>query len=64
MEEKKQNETVQRIVTDCPDSLDIGTPGKGGAIKVYGNASDKETYQKKLDNMLELRANAQAKMGE
>ena len=56
-------ETLNKTIQLDPDSLEIGTPGKGGAIKVYGNASDKEVFQKKLDNMLELRANAQAKMG-
>lgn len=57
-------EEIKKIITENPDSLDIGTPGKGGAIKVYGNAANKEEFQKKVENMLEIRANAQSKMGE
>jgi hypothetical protein len=58
MEETK----VQKIVTENPDSLEIGTPSKGGAIKVYGNFSDKEIFRAKIDNALELRTYANSKI--
>lgn len=51
MEETK----IQKIVTENPDSLEIGTPSKGGVIKVYGNFSEKEIFKVKIDNALELR---------
>ena len=58
MEETK----IQKIVTENPDSLEIGTPSKGGAIKVYGNFGDKEIFRVKIDNALELRTHANSKI--
>ena len=55
-------ETKQKIITENPDSLEIGTPSKGGAIKVYGNFSDKEIFKTKIDNALELRSYANSKI--
>lgn len=43
-------ESIQKLVTENPDSFEIGTPGKGGAIKVYGDFSDLEAFKKKVDN--------------
>ena len=40
--------------TEYPDSLDIGTPSKGGNIKVYFNASDKEDAEKRISNAIDL----------
>jgi hypothetical protein len=57
-------ETMQKIVTENPDSIEIGTPSKGGVIKVYGNFSEKEVFKSKIDNALELRSYAVSKMGE
>jgi len=34
---------------EYPDSVEFGTP-KGGKIKVYFNASDKEDAEKRLEN--------------
>ena len=50
-----------RIVTENPDKLEIGTPAKGGAIKVSGDFNDPEAFKKKIDNAIEVRkyANAQ-----
>jgi len=36
------------------DSIDIGTPGKGGAIKVYGDTGDPDDYQRRIDNAVAL----------
>ena len=49
-------------VNDNPDSLEIGTPSKGGAIKVYGNFDDKEEFKKKLKNAKEVREFANANL--
>jgi hypothetical protein len=38
-----------------PDSIEIGTPGKNGCIKVYGSFSDPEAFKKKIDNCQEVR---------
>ncbi len=54
-------ESTQRIITENPDSIVIGTPAKEGAIKVYGDSSKPEEFKKKIDDMIEIRkyANAQ-----
>lgn len=61
--ESETMETTTKIINDSPDSLEIGTPSKGGAIKVYGNATDKEAFVAKIDAMLEIREYASRKMG-
>ena len=47
-------EQIQIIKTENPDSLEIGG-SKEGKIKVYGNADNKDAFQKKIKTMLELR---------
>ncbi len=46
------------------DSLEIGTPGRGGCVKVYGNFSDPEAFKAKLDIAFEFRKVAQLKVSE
>jgi len=46
-----------------PDSLEIGTPGKGGALKVYGNFNNVEDFKKKINNAVEVRKYAIAEIG-
>lgn len=41
------------------DSLTIGTAGRGGAIKVYGDFGDLPAFQAKLEAAFELRKVAQ-----
>jgi len=48
------SEVIQVVRTENPDSLEIGS-SKEGKIKVYGNADNKEAFQKKIKVMLELR---------
>ena len=55
-------ETIQRIVNDCPDSLEIGTPAKGGAIKVYGNFDNPEAFKAKIENAVIVREYANSKI--
>ena len=57
-------ETIQRYINDNPDSLEIGTPSKGGAIKVYHNFDDPEGFKAKIDNAMQVRAHAQALLGD
>ncbi len=46
------------------DSLEIGTPGRGGCVKVYGSFDDPEGFRAKLDIAFELRKLAQVKLAE
>ncbi len=46
------------------DSLEIGTPGRGGCVKVYGNFTDPEGFRAKLEAAFELRKIAQVKVAE
>ncbi len=59
---KLETTTIQRIINDNPDSLEIGTPSKGGAIKVYGNFENKEAFKVKIDTAIEVREYASNKV--
>ena len=51
-------EVVTREMSDVPyepDSMEIGTPSKGGSMKVYGNANKPEEFRAKIDAMIQLR---------
>jgi len=48
-------ETIQKIVNDNPDSVEIGTPSKGGAVKIYGNFSDEAAFKAKIDSAKKIR---------
>ena len=58
-------EQVSRTVHESyhADSIEIGTPAKGGCIKIYHDASDMGGFMEKIDNMVAVRAYAQAKTG-
>jgi len=56
-------ETIHKHITENPDSLEFGTPSKGGAVKVYGNFEDEETFKKKIDAAKKVRDYAQANIG-
>ena len=42
-------ESIQKIVTENPDSITIGSATKGAQLKVYGNFEDLEAFKKKVD---------------
>ncbi len=46
------------------DSLEIGTPGRGGCVKVYVDFSDPEGFKAKLSIAFELRKLAQLRAAE
>lgn len=55
-------EQIHRHVNDRPDSITIGTPSKGGELKVYFNAKDPVEYTNGLlDRAFEIRRSAQQK---
>lgn len=47
--------TETTIINKNPDSLELGSPSKGGAIKVYLDFADKSFCDTKIKNALELR---------
>lgn len=53
---------TEETILPFQDSLEIGTPGKGGAIKIYGDFSDKEGFRKRIDSAMELREYASKKL--
>jgi len=42
-------------VSEDPDSIEIGTPGKGGTVKIYGDFRDPEGFRAKIKAAYELR---------
>jgi hypothetical protein len=55
MEEELKKEIIELIKSmENKDSIEIGTPAKGGALKVYGNLDDKEEFEKKLERGVRL----------
>ena len=57
-------ESIQKHITvnENPDSIEIGTPSKGGAIKIYGNFDNKEAFKKRIDAAKEVREYANANL--
>ena len=53
---------INKHINDNPDSIEIGSPSKGGCMKVYGDASNKEEFKEKIKNMAELRQFAQTQV--
>jgi hypothetical protein len=64
MEETLIPPIQHRHVNDNPDSLEIGTPSKGGAIKVYGNFEDADAFERKIAAAMQVRAHAQSLLGD
>lgn len=57
------DETIHKHITENPDSIEIGTPAKGGAVKIYGNFADEEAFKKKIDAAKKVKEYAQANIG-
>jgi hypothetical protein len=49
--------TIRKIMESplYQDSIEIGTPGKGGAIKVYGDFGNPDDFQKRITDAVRLR---------
>ncbi|MEI6841380.1 MAG: hypothetical protein WCK53_08950 [Methanomicrobiales archaeon] len=50
-----ESETVIKNVAVRPDSLELGTPGKSGCIKIYFDASDVADAELRIRNAITLR---------
>ncbi len=55
-------EVIHRHIDAQKDSVEIGTPGKGGAVKVYGDFANPEDFMRRIDAACMVRAFAQRKM--
>ena len=57
--------TLKKILEGSPfqDSMEIGTPGKGGAIKVYGDFADPAGFEARIREAVRLRKTASDMMG-
>lgn len=42
---------IHRNIDENKDSIEIGTPSKGGAIKVYGDSKKPDEFMIRIDNM-------------
>ena len=52
------SDCIHKNINENPDSLEIGTPSKGGAIKVYHNYDDPEGFLIKILNAKSVRDEA------
>jgi hypothetical protein len=50
-------------ISENPDSIEIGTPGRGGAVKIYGDFRDPESFRAKIKAAYELRNYAAELLG-
>jgi hypothetical protein len=51
-------EVIVKKIIEGPafqDSIEIGTPGKGGAIKIYGDFSQPNEFEKRIRDAVRLR---------
>jgi len=55
-------DTVVTTRTEYPDSIEIGTPGRGGNIKIYFNANNLAEAQVRIDNAVSTRTYLLAKL--
>tara|TARA_Y100000310_G_C20688055_1_gene820366 strand:+ start:1311 stop:1493 length:183 start_codon:yes stop_codon:yes gene_type:complete len=55
------DEVIHKQVNDLPDSMEIGTPSKGGAVKIYCNFSDEEGTKLKIEKAFKARKILQEK---
>ncbi len=57
-------EVIHRHIDAQKDSVEIGTPGKGGAVKVYGDFANPEDFMHRIDNAFMVRGYAQRRAEE
>jgi len=42
-------------ISEDPDSIEVGTPGKGGCIKIYGDFRNVDAFREKVRAAYEIR---------
>ena len=58
----KMDESIQKIITENPDSIEMGSASKGTKIKIYGDFDKLEEFKEKIDNAKKVKDYAQAKI--
>lgn len=56
------DESIQKQVTENPDSITIGSATKGAQIKVYGDFAKVDEFKKKIENAKEVQEFARANL--
>ncbi len=56
-----QDSAIKKLDENC-DSLEIGAASKSGKIKIYFNSDNVEDAKKKVDNAIEVKNYANAKI--
>lgn len=56
-------ESIQKIVTENPDSIEIGSASKGSKVKIYGDFSKQEEFKAKIDGARKVQEYAHANIG-
>ncbi len=47
--------SIQKIVTEDCDSIEMGSPSKNSKVKIYGNFNNLEAFKNKIDNSKAIR---------
>ena len=55
-------ESIQKQVTENPDSIAMGSAAKGSLVKIYGDFSDVEAFKKKIEAAKEVKKYAEANL--
>ena len=58
--ENNEKVVINKMVNEASDSLEIGTPGKSGCVKIYGSFDKPEEFKAKIDAAKEIKEYAQA----
>lgn len=63
METNNEERVIKNVHQhDNPDSIEIGTPAKGGGIKVYGDFNNPDDFKRKIRNAKEVKQYAQQEL--
>lgn len=55
-------ESIQKQVTENPDSIAIGSAAKDSLVKIYGDFSNLEEFKKKIDAAKVVKEYAKAQL--
>ncbi|MBR9679045.1 MAG: hypothetical protein GON13_02150 [Nanoarchaeota archaeon] len=55
-------ENITKIINENADSITIGSASKGGSVKIYGDFSKVEEFNKKIDNARKVKMYANANL--
>jgi len=55
-------ELIHKMIAN-QDSLEIGTPAKGGCVKIYGDYNKDDEFKAKVDKAVKIRSYALSQLG-